>query len=216
MPSCHQVTGGPATPNKDTPKKASPFSRNKAQTAKSPVSTKNPTASKKTASTTAHKKRESSPSKAKAPLWANTIVPKIKPDDYDTIVEHQTWFLHNLMTRQECDELAHFWVTNEAEFRSIDQCFISSNVSSIELKDWILRCLPKAHMSEDVNEAIIKLKGCIEVSHNQDDIFTHSAKAALMINRFHLRKAVVFFFQGPSHSLNLQNEDDSGTPNGGE
>jgi hypothetical protein len=97
------------------------------------------------------------------------------------------------MTRQQCDTLAHFWVTNKGNLRSIDQCFISSNVQGIEVKDWILRCQPEAHMTEEVNEAIIKLKSCIEASHNQRDIFTHSAQAALMINRFHLREAIVFF-----------------------
>jgi hypothetical protein len=145
MPSCDQVPGGPSTPIKttpeeaDTPKKASPFNKANAA-AKSPVKTKNPISTKKTESTKAMKKQESTKAKkkqepsqykAKAPLWANTTVPEVKPDDYNVIVEHQKWLFHHLMTRKECDTLAHFWVTNNAKLRPIDQCFMSSNVQGI-------------------------------------------------------------------------------------
>jgi hypothetical protein len=199
MPSCDQVPGGPSTPIKSTPeeaeKKASPFNKAKS-TAKSPTKrTESAITKKNQESTKAKKKQEPSQSKSKAKgaLWANTTVPEVKPDDYKYLVEHQKWLFYHLMTQKECDTLATFWVTNNAKLRPIDQCMMSSNVHGMDVIDWILRCQPDTPMTQEVNDAIMKLKGYIEVSRNGRDPFQYEAQAALMINRFHLREAVVFY-----------------------
>jgi hypothetical protein len=179
MPSCDQVPGGPSTPNKE----ASPFNK-----AKPPA--KSPT---KNTESAIQKKPKPSQSKAKVALWANTILPKVKPDDYKHLVVRHQWFFHHLMSRKECDTLATFWVSNNAILKSIDQCMMSSNVHDLSVVDWILRCMPKAPMTPEVNDAIMKLKGSIEFSRNGGDLFQYEAQAALMINRFHLREAVVFY-----------------------
>jgi hypothetical protein len=204
MPSYNQVPGGPSTPIKptqgeaETPTKASsPFNK-----AKSPVKSKNSnaTTTKNRESKKPKNKQEPSQSKKKGALWANTTVPEVKPDDYDFLVEHQKWLFHHMLGREECDTLATFWVTNNAELRPIDQCLMSSNVHDLSVIDWILRCQPKAPMTQDVNDAIMKLKTCIEISRNGRDLFQYSVQAALMINRFHLRKAIVFFLRiNPFH-----------------
>jgi hypothetical protein len=70
---------------------------------------------------------------------------------------------------------------------------MSSNVHGMDVIDWILRCQPDTPMTQEVNDAIMKLKSSIEVSRNGRDPFQYSAQAALMINHFHLREAVVFY-----------------------
>jgi hypothetical protein len=184
MPSCDQVPGGPSTPIKSNlEEKASPFNKAKSS-AKSPT--------KNTESAT-QKKTEPSQSKAKVALWANTILPKVKPVDYKYLLEHHKWLFHHVMSRKECDTLATFWVTNKAILKPIDQCMMSSNVHELSVVDWILRCMPNAPMTPEVNDAIMKLKGSIQESRNGRNLFQYEAQTALMINRFHLREAVVFY-----------------------
>lgn len=183
MPSCDSVPGGPSTPIKE----ASPFNKAK-PSANSPT--------KNTASAT-QKKPKPSQSKAKVALWANTILPKVKPDDYKHLVTRHQWLFHHVMSRKECDTLATFWAKNQAILKPIDECMMSSNVHDISVVDWILRCQPKPKvpMTQEVNDAIMKLKGSIQTSRNGRDLFQYEAQAALMINRFHLREAIVFHFK---------------------